>query len=397
MPPRISNPILLLAIAVGIVVGTGSMRTEGADEAPLFAVKFTPAGAEFSGRVDSEDTAQRLAEAVKAVRPDLSILNRGIEIDPDVVLPGFADLKAVIAELGISTAEGGIAVWDDAVLVSGMTDSQITITALKIRLDPLLEGRDFINRICIVSSADMPDLSIKLSSGETVGPLLDLEKYPDAAEVFVPPGIPLAKLHSTVIMLADPSALDDSSPPPSESGPIRAVPLMTSLPAPERSEGENQTSLPLLRATPANTYVTLESVLFGRNSFLLQANQQSRVAETIELLNKPPLAGHRILVRPVKARSATGAYGDYLIERRTEQTRQMLVEGGIAPGRLIVRSDEPATDADTGEVRLVVEIPPPAPPVEEESAEAASATTAPKDAPDDPNQTGSSPAPDPVE
>ncbi|MDF1862518.1 MAG: hypothetical protein P1U87_20040 [Verrucomicrobiales bacterium] len=340
------------------------------DEPPVFSVKFGPKGVAFSGGVPSEEVGQTLAEAVKAVRPDLAIINEGIHLDSEAKLPNLADLKSLIAEIGISTHEGGVAIWDDAILLSGLTDSRITLAALKIRLDPLLGNKRLINRICIVPTDDLPDIAVKLSNGEAAGPLLDFDYYPTAEEMFEAPGIRLEKLFPTMALLADLNVLDDSkpltsSPPePAPNAPLRAIPLMSS-----KSPGAITPAM--FRAVPAgpqNTYVALESIRFSRNSFFLQANQESTLGEMLKQLSAPPLAGHKVILRPVVYAGGAGVYGDYLVEKRSDEAKRLLIERGVDPSRLVIRTVTSQETLDQGEVKVVVEIPPPPPPKLEEEA-----------------------------
>ena len=353
----------------------------GTDEAPVFAVKFEEKGVSFSGAVPDEETGLELARAVKSVRPDLKIINEGIRTDSEIDFPNTHDLTSLIAEIGISTHEGGLAIWDDAILLSGLTDSIITMTALKIRMDPILGDRDIINRICIVHSDDLPKISVKLSTGEEVsGPLIDFDYYPSAAEKFEAPGLALDKIFPTMLMLADLSPLDGTAPPKeapttiatttppaTTKGPLRAVPLM--------QEDQPATTSPLSAAIfrtvkkkpeAQNKYVHLDPIRFSRNSFLLQANQTSLIAGIAKQLNTPPLAGNRVLIKPVKYGTSTGAYGDYLLEKRGNEARRILAESGIGLERISIQNTNSNEQIDAGEVRIVVEIPPPPPPPEPE-------------------------------
>ncbi|MEM9017874.1 MAG: OmpA family protein [Verrucomicrobiota bacterium] len=353
----------LLLIGLICTPGHAVWRGDGAPPA-LLTVVYTPRGVEFSGKVDSEETGQTLAAAVKAVRPDLPILNKGLEIDGTMDLPNINDLKSLLAEIGISTHEGGLAIWDDAILLTGLTDSVISQTALKIRLDPILGDRELIDRICIVSSADLPDLEIKLSSGETTGPLLDFEQYPTAAEQFTLPGISLAKLIPTLVMLSDLDRLSESAKEEAESEEtLRAVPLFTNL-------SQNSSTAGPLRAVPAEpqpTRVHLESIRFSRNTVLLQANQEIVIETVVKQMKEPPLAGHPVLLKSVRTKGGSEAYSSYLAEQRGAKVREILTERGVSRGRLSLREEVIPSAVDEGEVKLIVEIPPPKPePIDEE-------------------------------
>lgn len=372
---------LILKLLPLLVIAWSGACVHGSDGAPLFAVKYEKEGVSFSGVVPDEETGLELAQAVKSVRPDLKIINEGVRTDPNVNFPNTHDLTSLLAEIGISTHEGGLAIWDDALLLSGLTDSVITITALKIRMEPILGNREIINRICIVPTEDLPKISVKLSTGEEIsGPLLDFEYYPTAAEKFEAPGLALEKLFPSMVMLADISKLDGSSPPSpgvsqvsavvtpaTSSGPLRAVPLMPG----EKPAATSPLTPAIFRAVskepePQNKYVHLEPIRFSRNSFLLQANQSGLVAGIVKQLNTPPLAGNRVLIKPVKYGSSSGAYGEYLLEKRGNETRRLLAESGIGLERFSIQNTNSSEQIDAGEVQIIVEIPPPPPEPEPE-------------------------------
>jgi hypothetical protein len=115
---------------------------------------------------------------------------------------------------------------------------------------------------------------------------------------------------------------------------------------------------------PNNKYVHLDPVRFSRNSFLLQANQTSLIAGIAKQLNTPPLAGNRVLIKPVKYETSTGAYGDYLLEKRGNEARRLLAESGVGLERVSIQNTKSIEQIDAGEVRIIVEIPPPPPPLE---------------------------------
>lgn len=372
---------LILKLLPLLVIAWNGAFVHGSDGAPLFAVKYEKEGVSFSGVVPDEETGLELAQSVKSVRPDLKIINEGVRTDPNVDFPNTHDLTSLLAEIGISTHEGGLAIWDDALLLSGLTDSVITITALKIRMEPILGNREIINRICIVPTEDLPKISVKLSTGEEIsGPLLDFEYYPTAAEKFEAPGLALEKLFPSMVMLADISKLDGTSPaspdvsqasavvaPASSTGPLRAVPLMPG----EKPAATSPLTPAIFRAVPKrpepqNKYVHLEPIRFSRNSFLLQANQSALVAGIVKQLNTPPLAGNRVLIKPVKYGSSSGAYGEYLLEKRGNEARRLLAESGIELERFSIQNTNSSEQIDAGEVQIIVEIPPPPPEPEPE-------------------------------
>ncbi len=344
--------LLLLSTVVGV---------SAAEEDPLFEVRFQKDGVSFAGTVNSEEDALALAEAVKAVRPDLKILNRGLKIDENAAVPSLSELKSLLAELGIATHEGRFSLYEDSLILGGMTDSRIAVTALRIRLESFLKGRTFVNRLCLVSKDDMPKLNVLLSSGETSGPLLNFDVVPTAVESFEPPGLSLANLFPMMLTLSDLSRLtgEPTLTTIGERKPaLQAVPLLSVRGIGGRKAPPSPGVLRAIPAEPQPTFVPLPSIFYTRSSFLLQANQESTLESIVKQLSTPPLAGQSLYIRPVKSSSQSGAFGDYLVEKRGDAAKELLIGRGIQPGLITLETIEANNSADTGEVRLMVKIPP---------------------------------------
>ncbi len=344
--------ILLLALLLDVSPGIAMP-----EDPPLFSVWFTAKGVEFSGEIDSEETGQILAEAVKSVRPDLSIVNGGLKVNPDATIPNLGELKSLLAELGLSTHEGILMMWEDRVLLSGMTDSVITLTALRIRLDPILNGRRLINRICIVHTDDLPDIKVNLTTLGISEPLLDFEAYPTAAESFELPGLYLEKIFPTLVMLSDLSKIDSSLSSPTT--PMRAVPLPIQTTAPSTVDTPNRPPLLLhaLPAFPESEFATLQSLHFSRSTYILQSGQEPVIEAMVKQLLEPPLRGQRIILAPIRCQGAAGAFNDYLCDNRADKVKAVLVENGIDASLLSIETIQSASPIDNGEVQIRVDLP----------------------------------------
>jgi len=374
-------PFAALAFAIGLAASTAFPASQ--EEAPpLLAVRFTPGGIEFSGTVDSEETGELLAVAARASRPGLPILNRGLTVDPEAVPLPLEDLRSLLSELSYSAHEGAFAIWSDAVLLGGLTDSRIAVAALQARLTPLLEDRRFINRVCIVPSEDLPELPALLSTGEEDGPLLDFDLYPTASERYTPPGIGLEKLVPVLLLLGEFDRIGVSPAPPGAPvppAPLRALPLLTEPSGDHALEAEvaasAMASLLDAAAEPRSTFVELGSLLFARNTALLQGNQKNVADAIVERLKEEALVGRRLILHPVRWREGDAAFADYLVERRGEEASSLLSARGVDPNLISVQSHHATAEIDEGEVRIVVEIPPP--PAEPDEAKPDEAGTTP--------------------
>ena len=348
---------------------TGMAKLTRVHAETLLEVRFADRKVSFSGTIDSEETGQRLANAVRSVRPDLSVINAGLKIVPDIAMPDVDDLESALTELGISTHLGRIEIHPDYVLIGGLTDSVVTITALRIRIQSLMEGRRFINRICIVPSADLPEIKVSLSSSNREVELLDFEYHPTAEEVFQAPGLPLEKWFPTLVMLSDFDRLEGKKKAPLVAQPLIAMPVGGS----EVTLDADQVfeALEASESIPQASYETVGSISFSRNAFLLQANQEPAVAAVSKALTSPEFAGLDVILKPVKASGGSGAFNDYICEKRAEAVKQLLSESGVSPSNVSTEMILSPSPVDGGEVQIVVKIPPPPPPPEEETDEPA--------------------------
>jgi outer membrane protein OmpA-like peptidoglycan-associated protein len=357
--------IAVLAWLVPVFPGRVDAASPGV---PDLSIRFNEQTIELSGRVDSEETAQKLALAAHGARPDLKVVNEGLVVDEDAALPPYSDLRSLIAELGLSTHQGRFEIWPDRILIGGLTDSIVTLTALRIRLEPILGKRRFINHICIVGTEYLPKIEVSLTSnvngGET--PVLDLT--PSREMAFEPPGLLVEKLFPTLVMLSDFDRLEGKTSTPAVV--IRATPLAMTSNEPSSGPGEipasDAAAVPatMLSATPVQQYETLPTVRFSRNSFLLQSNQEPVFEELTRYLLAPDRKGRAVTIEAVKPSGGSADFNDYLSERRTAELVRFLTERGIDAATLNSGIVNSASPIDEGEVRVKVAIPilPPEPP-----------------------------------
>lgn len=361
---------LLTPFALPLLFLIGISAASHVQAETFLEVRFTDRNVSFSGMIDSEETGQRLANTVRSVRPDLAIINAGLKIVPDIEMPDVDDLESALSELGISTHHGRIEIHPDYILIGGLTDSLVTITAMRIRIQSLMEGRRFINRICIVPSVDLPEIKVSLSSANGEAVLLDFEYHPSATEVFEAPGLPLDKWFPTLVMLSDFDRLEGIKKAPLVAQPLIAMPVgenVATLDADQVFE-----ALEAQAAVPQATYQIVGTISFSRNAFLLQANQEPAIAAVSKSLTSAALKGLDVILKPIKASGGSGAYNDYLCEKRADEVKRLLSATGVATTNVSTEILASSSAIDGGEVQIIVKIPPPPPPsegVEEEPAE----------------------------
>jgi len=353
-----------LALALGSLNGSGA--AEGGPPPPQLEVRFTEEGVALSGAVDSEETLQSLAAAVKSVRPDLAVVDDGIDIDPEAGISRPGEIESVLAELGLSTHEGRLVIREDRVLIGGSTDSLVTSTALRIRLEPLLEDRRLIDRICIVNSEDMPEIPVSLTRSDEPEEV-DLEARSAQGPSFHPPGLAIEQIYPMVLMLSDLRRLEGEGNPDRPPEPLRAIPMSTSSaggassPQGEDAEAGAEPVLQAMPAAPVERRATLQPVRFARNSVLLQAGQRAVLDRVAGQLRDESLAGQPVTLSPVLSEDGPDAFAAYLGERRGKEVEKRLAERGVDVARLSVEPVSSDSRIDRGEVRVSVKLPEPEP------------------------------------
>lgn len=346
-----------------------------AAESPLLRVSFETRTVVVTGCVDTEATAEAIVAALKSARPDLAPDRTGLIVDPSIHLPDLTEFPSLLAELGLSTHEGRLELWPDRLVIGGLTDSLVTQSAIRIRSKPFLEGRVLHNRLCIVSTEDLPKLEVSLAGADGGRPETAPVAVPVAAPVgsFEMPGLSFAKLLAVIRLPGQIDRLSgkttNPAPAPPAGGAIRADPVD----APATPPGP---VMPLT-ATPVLTFETLPSVLFSRSSFLLQANQQATIEGLSKHLLSPARRGAPVRIEAVKASGGSAAFNEYLCERRAAEVARFLTEAGVEPSLLSVKTIESSSPVDGGEVRLFVEILPPEEHAVPETVGASSTTTSP--------------------
>jgi outer membrane protein OmpA-like peptidoglycan-associated protein len=365
LPRPFSIPAAIFAGGLGILwVACGSLLP--AAETPLLRVAFETGRVMISGRVDTEATAETIVKALHNARPDLAADRSGLVVDPSAPLPDLTEFPSLLAELGLSTHEGQLELWPDRLVIGGLTDSLVTQSALRIRAEPFLKGRILQNRLCIVGTEDLPKLEVSLAGANAAMPQAAPAVVPVAAPVgsFEMPGLSFAKLLAVMRLPGQIDRLSGKATSPAApmpaGGALRAEPLPATTPS-NAADAPPAPTMPLT-ATPVQTFETLSSVLFSRNSFLLQANQQATIEGITKLLLSPARRGAPVRIEAVKPSGGSTAFNEYLCERRAAEVARFLTDAGVAASLLRVKTIESSSPVDGGEVRLFVEILPPVEP-----------------------------------
>jgi hypothetical protein len=321
----------------------------------------------LSGGLPDETFAAEIQATLASACPQHTIDLSGVVFDPAPAFPALADLRPLLAELGISTVEGRLEIWPDRIVIGGLTDSQVTLSALTVRLRSLLTTRRLVNRICIVSTDDLPRPDLLLADESTSTRAGGARRRRGAS--FEPPGIGVHKLPGLIAMLdrvesfVSKAAPDLTPSPPLTPLPLRASPLeesateaapttLTMLATPlEMPIPQSPIPIPL----PGDPFAPVGRILFSRNTALFQSNQDQNLADMLTRLNSPTFQGQAIRLEAIKASDAPAALLDYLCERRLDEATSLLTTAGIAKSLISRRITADATAIDSGEMRVSAE------------------------------------------
>lgn len=359
------SPLPLLLCFISVFAGT---LTAAPGEKPHLSVRFAERSIAITGRVDSEEGAQTLAAAARSARPDLKVVLDELVVDATAERFPLSDLGSLITELGLSTQDGWLEIWPDRVLVGGLTDSLVTLTALRLRLEPVRGERQFVPKIRVVETEDLPKIDVSHMNRESQKDSSSVNLSSVREQPFEVPGLLVEKLLPTLSMLHQFDRFEGAKP--TDLDPPRAMPLelteTTQNSGPTAEEESSPTShprpgmpslLPGAMAAPPQ-YEVLPSVFFSRNSFLLQANQEPVIAELTRNLLAPDRLGRTVLVDAVKSSGGSSAFNEYLCEKRAGEVLRLLTERGVDAATLQPGMVHSSSSIDDGQVTIRVEIPP---------------------------------------
>jgi len=355
---------LVLGLLVSLFLPRFCLSQTEADKAKPFEILFLRTKVSFSGSIESKATAEKLANTIISVRPDLKVVNDGLRFDPAVKFPDLELFESLVIELAISTAEGIIELSDNQLVVGGLTDSPVASSALRLRAKPLLGSRSYKDQTCLIPSSDLPDTPILLSTGETRKPFAFKVARVKKKEVitYQPPGFLLQKLAGLI------EATKDLSIYLPESERTELPPEVTKVDTPPESPGKEESSRQpdntmaeaatvFSEALKPNPFQHFGPILFGRNSFILRTGQSEFIPEVAAQLNVPPWDKKAILIQGVVYQSGSSAFAEWLGDRRKSEVVKRLIAAGVSESRFQTETTLSADRIDGGEVRVLVKKP----------------------------------------
>ena len=345
------NRLVPLGLMVAMAFG-GTVATSDANEGHFLPLKirFWADEIELTGAVPDQKTADHLLIAVQQSHPGMPTYGR-LVIDPArtvINLPDRRDLAGLLLELALSTRDGSLKVTNEAVTVSGLSDSLVTHAAFEARLNSLAsrnQQRDWRNRICLVHKDDLAADSLPKRPRPALNPR-PLDEIPVVlAENEYGPTLPKAEpqplrampLNGLVINArnreeAGNSPMDASSPAIPGTEPPEAVP-----------------------AAPAIEYEPAETIRFASNSYLMGFDQYRLVDEITEKIQALPEDSARVVVEAYPDHVGQHDFNQWLSKSRAESVLRALAEAGITSEQLRVVTRDGRKDLDhLGTVRFLL-------------------------------------------
>ncbi len=292
----------------------------------------------FRGVLPDAETAEALAAAANSARPSLRVVNDGLVYDSSRPFPSLSLFRSLVREVGLSAHEGWIDWSPRELRIGGLTDSVVTSSVLRLRARPLLDGRSYVDRICIVPTEDLPEIPVVLSSGEKRRAFsFDANRAANSEpETFEPPGILLTKILPLISKTSDPGWLATG----------RATPRTMAA----SSTAAGWTGPPEVE------------VRFARNSFLLADAETATLTRLAGAILATPGEAPLIRLETSRPRSGTDAFLNWLSGRRITEIAEQLAGAGIDPRTILPEVRTTAAAADDGVVRLRIQTASPMPP-----------------------------------
>lgn len=353
--PVQSRTIYGIILAIGLSALT---RGLSADTSADFQVEIKERTILLSGSLPDDAFAKDIQSTLSSACPNHAITSDQVVFAAKSGFPSLADLRPLLAELGISTVEGRLEIWPDRIVLGGLTDSQVTLSALTVRLRSLLTTRRLVNHLCIVPTDDLPKPTLLLAEENTSSGSGDGRRR--RTTTFEPSGVGVHKLPDLITLLEQVDSFARNAPENVSTQvtvPLRAAPIESSVaeiattnptpPAP-MSLPEN----PALPAAAGNSHAPVGVILFSRNTALFQGNQEQDLANLLSWLNSPTFQGQSIRLEAIKATGASAALLDYLCERRLDEATALLTNAGIDKSLISRRTTADDTAIDSGEVRV---------------------------------------------
>lgn len=365
IPVRQRSVIVLICLLIFPVrFAFAEPETDAARERKPFAILFKRSKITFSGSIDAKETADSLAGTILDVRPDMNVVDAGMDFNDDVKLPDRKLLESLIVEIALSTDEGVFEISDDVLVVGGLTDSVVAESVIRLRARALLGKRRYQEQICLVPVEDLPDAPVLLSSGETRKAFTFEQKLEQKKQEasYETPGIMLTKIRSLIEGTADPSIYPEITvQDPMLMSAVVEIPEPLVVPAEIASQGmkEDTESEEIPPESGAlSPYEEFGPILFARNSFVLQTGQREMIEELVPVLKAEPWVGHPIIVRSLIYSSGADAFSSWISEKRLAEAVRLLSIAGIHPNFLKAETAKTLDRIDKGEVKILITKPP---------------------------------------
>ncbi len=295
------------------------------------------------GALPDKEEATPLVEMLRNIRPGAKVFKAdNFTYREGAWLPDLLTLRSVLSELSVSFADGRLTFFPDRILLEGLTDSPVSLSALRVRLRPLVQGRPIHDRVCLVPTEDLlPYLPEQEVAGNDPAPILA-----------TPVAQPLNIIDERPVQLAglEPdkwlSYLEQAAPKatvplavaaeePKES-PWRRLNFLSK--RPKSSDPEIASTAPEPVQTRAMPVVekpkTLFRAEFRKNSDKLVADSEQSLRDVAPIFAGVDWGETPIHLHAIPSKGARPALEEYQMERRLDRVKTALVEAGVAAERI---------------------------------------------------------------
>lgn len=320
-------PVAVSALAFCLSESRG---VAAAESGPLpLKVRFWADEIELTGAMPDERSADRLRIAVYQAQAGKAVWDR-LVIDPGrapIELPRLDDIAGLLLELSLSTIDGSLEITSERLVITGLTDSQVTHAAMEARLRMLgsrYGSRSVLNRICIVTEDD-------LALPQPVRPRPSLNPVP---------------LDRAPFVLAD-----------SEYGPM--PPVLVAMPVSVAAEAPADAAV--MAATPVEQeetppgHAALDPIQFAVNTYLVRSDQFARIDEALKQIRALPESAGKIVLRGYPDQPGRYDYNDWLGKSRAQAVLRQFRDAGVPETRLSVEVPKAPKDGpNLGKVLILV-------------------------------------------
>ncbi len=327
---------------------------------------FRPGVVTVFGELPNKETATELVALLREIRPDSKVF-KGEEFSysADSWMPDILELRSVLSELSVSIANGRITFFPEHIIIEGLTDSPVSLSALRVRLQPLIRNRPIHDRVCLVPTEDLlhylPDQD---ASTSPVGPLVTIP-VANPTNLIDERSIALAGLAPDKwISYLQKTSFEEMAPLDATDGKSKKSPwrrlnfLSWKRNQPKSSTNSIEKSPQTTRARPVEEKPeALFCAKFRKNSDKLVVDSEQALREVAPIFASTDWGETPIQLHAIPSKGARPALEEYQMERRLDRVKAALVEAGVSAERIIPSLRKNQETEDLPEVLILAVAP----------------------------------------